>query len=196
MAKIPYEIAKRGFKRFPDFSRISVATKQRESVPLEQKEKRALGLSSQYRTADRMLIYDRPVNRSARGVTKPRKKDKVQRRKVAVYLVKFTSKITDEQVFLKIGISNELPTRFDLDFYRYDRAILNRISDLTRKEALRVERQLHALFRAKSYVPKLKLLSRGNSECFVYDDEIISTVGTAFDLLREEKKRCCRSSTR
>ena len=53
-----------------------------------------------------------------------------------------------------------------------------------RSEALDIERRLHAMFAAKSYSPKLRLLSGGNTECFVDDDEIIKTVATLFELVR------------
>ena len=171
--KVPFEIAQRGFRRFPVFDRKTVAQKQLESIPLERKESRALGLSHQYKTADRLLIFDRPVNRSAKNVTRPRAKPKKPERSVSVYLLRFTSVPNPYHTFLKIGITNDLSARFELDLYRHTTTTLKIVKNLTRREALKVEGRLHRMFVNKSYTPTVKLLSGGNSECFVDDQEIM-----------------------
>lgn len=185
--KLSFEAAQRGFRRFPVINpKKSVAQKQQESIPLERIERRALGLSHQYKTADRLLIFDRPVNRSAKSVTKPRAKPKLPPHSVSVYLLRFTSVPNPYHSFLKIGVTNDLSARFGLDLYRHTWSLLKVVKKLTRREALKVEGRLHRMFASKSYTPSVKLLSGGNSECFVDDQEIIDTVGIVFDLIKKE----------
>lgn len=68
--KIPFHEAKKTFKKLdPKLLRKEtkaekVARKQRESIPLERRESRQLGLRDLNKSAERML-YDRPVNRQA-----------------------------------------------------------------------------------------------------------------------------------
>jgi uncharacterized membrane-anchored protein len=73
--KIPFHEAKKGFKQLEagisrkETKAEKVARKQRESMPLERKESRELGLRSLNKSAERMH-YDRPVNRQAAKVLK------------------------------------------------------------------------------------------------------------------------------
>lgn len=195
--KLSFEAAQRGFRRYPVIGRKkSVAQKQQESIPLERIERRALGLSHQYKTADRLLIFDRPVNRSAKSVTKPRAKQKKPPRSVSVYLVRFTSVPNPYHSFLKIGITNNLPERFELDLYRHTCSHLNIVGKLTRREALKIEGRLHRMFVSKSYTPKVKLLSGGNSECFLEDQEIIDTVERVFAIVKNDLAGLAQSAER
>lgn len=180
--------ARRRFGQFPvrvETKQERIARKQAESVPLERAESRALQLSTVCRTADRLLIYDRPANGAAKRVIERFEPDQPPpERSVIVYLIRFSSRVSDEQPFLKIGITNNMGERFGFDYYRYDASTVDTVSGLKRSEALDIERRLHAMFAAKSYSPKLRLLSGGNTECFVDDDEIIKTVATLFELVR------------
>lgn len=186
--RLPYEEAKKQFKRFPVINpKKTVQQNWSESIPLERAERRALSLDSLCRTADRLLIYDAPANKSARGALKSwKQKQKKPARSVIVYLVRFTSKITDEPPFLKIGITNDPAGRFGFDSYRYHRKYLKSSPLLKRAEATDVERRLHRLFADKAYIPNLKLLSKGNSECFIDCDEVLTTTSNLFRLLEEE----------
>jgi len=170
---IPFEEARRRAKKFPQIRKSTVYEKWMESLPLERKERKVLGLGDLYRTADRMPIHCNPANADARNATKPRPRQKKPVVSVIVYLVRFTSITNPTHTFLKVGVTNSLKERFELDCYRYTVKCIAASAKMTRREALKIERQLHGRFKEKGYVPEIKLLSKGNSECFLDDDEII-----------------------
>ena len=185
--KIPYEEARLKFKKFPLVNpKKTVQQKQEESIPLERRERYLLGLGHQNKTADRLLIFDRPANRGAKRVTAPRSKEKKPERSVAVYLIRFRSIMDPCLTFLKIGITNDQKNRFGFDVHRYNMETIKNVRNLTRKEALKIEGRLHRMFVEKSHTPKMKLLSGGNSECFEDDEEIISMTCKLFEIIKND----------
>ncbi len=139
------------------------------------------------------VLVRRPVNggqyRSARKSRKAKSKQNVN-----VYLFRIKTKGSDE-TFLKIGITNSIADRFEFDVVRYKFVLLGRVGCLSRKEAIRIEKRLHALFANLSYRPKNGFVSGGHTECFVDHERIIETTRSLFALVEEEKGSSGRRRT-
>ena len=133
----------------------------------------------------------RPVNKNAVKLINPPKnhaqsKTRKKHRDVNVYLFRVRTKGSDE-IFLKIGITNSLAHRFDEDEIRYRFDLLCSIGQLTRREAITVEKRLHSLFSDWAYNPRNGFVTGGHTECFVDYEPIVDTTRTLFGLLEEEK---------
>lgn len=50
-----------------------VARKQRESIPLEAKERKLQGIPERYRSVERMIEYDQPIDKAALNIITPDK---------------------------------------------------------------------------------------------------------------------------
>lgn len=138
------------------------------------------------KTADRSLLHDQPVNGAARSATLRSKGEPKPERSVFVYLIRFRSIMNPHYSFLKIGITNNMSERFELDSYRFKKQVLDSVGKMLRREALDVEVRLHRMFAERSHRPTMNLLSKGNSECFEDDASIIAATTNLFSLLRQE----------
>ena len=132
----------------------------------------------------------RPANKNALELIGPeprRQRDKKGKRSVSVYLFRMKTKGHDE-VFLKIGISNSVSERFELDVVKYNLQLLCCVGGLTRREALSIEGRLHEMFSNLSYRPRFGFVSGGYTECFVDDEHIVEMTRNVFELVEDEKK--------
>lgn len=101
---------------------------------------------------------------------------------VCVYLVRFVSITSPTYGFLKVGITNEMD-RFAADSERYIHTVLNKRFCSSRKEALKIEANLHARYQHLTHKPRVPLLSGGNSECFEDNEVIVNDIVYVFSQL-------------
>lgn len=141
-----------------------------------------------YQPAQQFLVKVHP---KAKGGKKTVAKDGTER--VTVYLLRFRSKTNPVYAFLKIGISNQMADRFGFDSHRYDVETVRLLRNLHRREAKQIEARLHQLFAEWSHAPRVALMSKGNTECFEDQIEIIDQTAIVFAAFKEELERC-RSS--
>lgn len=137
----------------------------------------------------------RPANKSAAAIVDGKWERYQGGSDVSVYLYRIKTKGHEEE-FLKIGITNSLAFRFELDVVRYKFNLQNSVDGLTRKEALEIERGLHEILSQWSYVPKFGFVSGGHTECFVDCDMVIETANKVFRLVEEEKELIGRKRPR
>lgn len=158
-----------------------IKRKQEESIPLERKQRRLIGVPS-WVSQESLILHDRPYGEKA-------VKYRHQGKDVYVYLYRIEPRSYTGEAFLKIGITRSKGERFNQDFFRYKFDLLGFVSVPNRRDALKIERGLHRMFADMQYIPKLRLLSGGNSECFYYHDGIVERCLLAFKLFREEIDR-------
>ena len=119
------------------------------------------------RPHDRGLIeaLDNEVARRTPSLVEKKRHKRLPKYK-RVYVVEF-SRIRAPERFLKIGISGAtIKTRFAADLWRYDVRLIAESRYYIERDARIVENNLHILFRAKRYRPRVPLSSGGNTECF------------------------------
>ena len=148
------------------------------------------------KTVDRSTEFRYPINRQTRNsisystkspIRKRNKKkgkhwkEVEEERKTLVYAVKFEDLKQQAQTFIKVGITgNTIEERFLADLERYKFSLVKSKVVWTRKGALMLEAAIHELLVKHSFRPEKILLSGGNSECFVYTEELEKMI---YDLL-------------
>ncbi len=89
-----------------------------------------------------------------------------------VYVVRFILRSDPSLTFIKVGITSANPMhRFKLDAKKFDLIVIETIKGLKRNDALALEAALLELFAPKNFRPPV-VLGSGNSECFVYTEEL------------------------
>jgi hypothetical protein len=117
-------------------------------------------------------------------------KEALRKPEYVVYLVRARYKAVGiAYSFLKVGISGQRSIRFDFDSHRYSFATLALINCESRKDARTIESSLLKKFVCKKHIPKINLLSGGNSECFLDDFETEDSLKAAFTALGAVKSK-------
>ena len=168
--------------------RLQPRSKQRRDQEIADVEIRSGRFWRGYQPAQRFLVKVHP---KAKGGKKTVGKDGLER--VTVYLLRFRSKTNPVYSFLKIGISNQMADRFGFDSHRYDVETVRLLRGLHRRDAKKIEARLHELFSEWSHIPRVALMSKGNSECFEDQVEIVDQTAIVFAAFNKELERC-RSS--
>jgi hypothetical protein len=140
-----------------------------------------------YDVAGRFLVKVNPKRKALKA--------KANRHVVGVYLIRFRSRTNPVYAFLKIGITNDIKGRFDLDSHRYTTEIVATLYGLRRQEAVNIEKKLHGMFKVWSHIPRVPLMSKGNTECFEDQARVISRTMAVFSAFKAEMKRLGRYSS-
>lgn len=138
------------------------------------------------KTADRSREVLYPINKQAFKGTVNRPIDKGKKKKenipVIVYALRFDDILGRVQSFIKIGITKQsIEARFFADAERYTITLIKQRILKSRKYALTLENALHVLLNSNKFRPEKILLSGGNSECFLYSDELKDKISDLLD---------------
>ncbi len=107
--------------------------------------------------------------------------------KVTVYFIRFTSIQVPGYSFLKVGISNMKGIRFDFDSHRFTHQTLATITGLARGRALEIEADILTKFSVHKHIPKISLMSKGNSECLEDSKELQAEIENEFRVFGGKK---------